>query len=66
MTRRLRLALALTLTLCSTADAAPPAITHLFPAGGQRGTSVSVTAAGTFASWPVQVWASGKGLTVTN
>ncbi len=55
--------LLLTLTVCSMADAAPPNITHLFPAGGQRGTKVSVVAAGTFA-WPVQVWAS-KGLTVT-
>jgi Bacterial pre-peptidase C-terminal domain len=59
-----RLSLLILLMLCPIAVAAPPTITHLFPAGGQRGTKVSVTAVGTF-SWPVQVWASDKGITVT-
>lgn len=42
--------------------AAPPTPTYLFPAGGQRGTTVEVTAAGTFAAWPVHVWVSGRGV----
>ena len=46
----------LLLAVCNSASAAPT-IAHLFPAGGQRGTTVSVTAAGTFPSWPVGVWA---------
>jgi len=37
---------------------AAPTLTHVFPAGGQRGTKVVVTCAGTF-TWPVQVWAPG-------
>src|SRR5256885_11248728 len=49
---------------CNFAHAAPPAVTSLFPAGGQRGTTVEVTAAGTFERWPVQAWASGRGLEV--
>lgn len=44
--------------------AAPPSITYLYPAGAQRGTTVEVTAAGTFDKWPVKLWASGKGLTL--
>lgn len=38
--------------------AAPPTLTHLYPAGGQRGTKVVVTATGSF-TWPVKVWAPG-------
>jgi hypothetical protein len=37
---------------------APPTLAHLFPAGGQRGTTITVTCTGTF-SWPVKVWAPG-------
>lgn len=44
---------------------AAPNVTHLFPAGGQRGTTVTVAAAGTFPAWPVKVWASGKGVAAT-
>src|SRR4051812_45990265 len=51
--------------LGSIASAAPPTVTYLYPAGGQRGTTVEVTAAGTFERWPVQVWAGDKSLTVT-
>jgi hypothetical protein len=40
-----------------------PGVTHLFPAGGQRGTTVEVTAAGSFDTWPVGVWASRPGVT---
>ena len=43
--------------------AAAPVLSHLFPAGGQRGTKVAVTATGTF-TWPVQVQAPGVEVTV--
>jgi hypothetical protein len=42
----------------STVLAAAPTLTHLYPAGGQRGTTVQVTATGTF-DWPVKVWSPG-------
>jgi hypothetical protein len=38
-------------------------VTFLSPAGGQRGTTVEVTAGGSFDKWPVEVWVSGKGVT---
>ena len=57
-TRTLALAFALAL-LPSLAHAAAPALTHLFPAGGQRGTKVTVTCAGNTAMWPVGVTAPG-------
>lgn len=38
--------------------AAAPTLSHLFPAGGQRGTTVSLTCHGKF-EWPVRVHASG-------
>ena len=44
--------------------AAPPTVNTLFPAGGQRGTAVSVTADGAFPRWPVQAWVDGKGVDV--
>jgi hypothetical protein len=44
---------------------APPNVTHLFPSGAKRGTTVEVTAGGTFERWPVKGWASDKGITVT-
>jgi hypothetical protein len=43
--------------------AAPPSVTYLFPAGGQRGTTVEVSAGGTFERWPIQVRASNAGIT---
>ncbi len=49
----------------SSALAAPPAVTSLFPAGGPRGGTVEVTATGTLDPWPAKVWASRPGLTVT-
>jgi hypothetical protein len=48
---------------CSSASAAPPALTNLYPAGAQRGTSVEFTATGTLDA-STKVWASGKGVTV--
>src|SRR4051812_34577592 len=47
-----------------TASAAPPTLTHFFPAGAQQGSVVEVTAGGTFERWPVQAWADGKGVEV--
>lgn len=46
------------LLIASQAPAAPPTLTQLFPAGGQRGSRVVVTCTGSF-SWPVKVWAPG-------
>jgi len=42
--------------VAAAATTAPPTVTGLFPAGGQRGQTVEVTAAGTFDRWPPQVW----------
>lgn len=45
--------------------AAPPKVDHFFPAGGQRGQTVVVTAAGDFSTWPVQVWSDQPGVMAT-
>ncbi len=45
--------------------AAGPEVRWLYPAGGQRGTTVEVTAGGKFEAWPVQSWADRPGLTIT-
>ena len=47
------------------ATAAPPELTYLYPAGGQRGETVKVTAAGAFANWPPEVWVDREGIDVT-
>ena len=49
---------------CNSAHAGAPTVTSLFPAGAQRGTTVEITAAGTFERWPVQAWVSGRGVSV--
>ena len=41
---------------------APPTLTNVFPAGGQRGTKVVVTCAGSF-TWPAKVWSPGIDVT---
>ncbi len=43
-------------------SAAAPTLTHVFPAGGQRGTKVAVKCTGTF-TWPVKVDAPGVDVT---
>lgn len=53
-------ALVLALVLNAAALAAPPDATSLFPAGGTIGTSVAVTATGTFNAWPVQILSSSS------
>ena len=50
--------------LVESAPAAAPKLDHLYPAGAQRGTSVAVTATGTFATWPAKVFVEGAGVTV--
>ncbi len=62
--RRAAVCLALFLCFASPLHAAPPKVNFFFPAGGQRGQSVSVFAAGEFSSWPVQIWSDRPGLTV--
>ena len=57
-------ATACALLVCSgVLSAAEPVLNHLSPVGGQQGTTVSVTAAGKFAPWPVQVWVDAPGIT---
>jgi hypothetical protein len=45
-----------------TAFAAPPTLDHLYPAGGQQGTTVTVNVVGKTDPWPVQVWTDTPGL----
>ncbi len=52
------------LLLTAIASAAPPAVTTLNPAGGERGSTVAVVATGTFDAWPVRVWSSSPGIAV--
>src|SRR4051794_24889097 len=46
------------------ASARPPTLDRLFPAGGQRGRTVAVTASGSFDRWPVEGWADDPGITI--
>jgi len=52
------LVLAIYLLCARDASAAPPTLSHVFPAGGQRGAKSVVTCAGKF-DWPVKVDAPG-------
>ncbi|MBI3465729.1 MAG: PPC domain-containing protein [Planctomycetes bacterium] len=45
--------------------AAPPDLKYLYPAGAQQGQTVELTAAGSFAQWPVQTWVDRPGVAVT-
>lgn len=49
----------------STLFAAGPELRSLMPAGGQRGATIEVAAAGNFPKWPVQAWIDRPGLTLT-
>lgn len=64
LARRVAAAPLICAVACSTVWAAPPQLRHFFPAGGCRGTSVNVTAAGTFDTWPTGVWVDRAGLVV--
>jgi hypothetical protein len=57
--------IALIAVLASPTLAGPPAYDRLFPPGGRRGTVVNLKAEGTFSSWPLKVWISGKGIEAT-
>ncbi len=39
-----------------------PTLDYLFPAGGQRGTNVTVTVGGKLEPWPAKMWADSPGL----
>jgi len=58
-------AASLLLVALSTVSAAEPSLTHLYPAAGQQGTTVSVTASGKFDPWPAQVWVDAPGVAFT-
>lgn len=58
------LALILAASQACSALAAPPKLDHLFPAGTSRDATRTVTAGGTFANWPPQVWVDREGLDV--
>ena len=64
--RRLLLLLvaAAVLSPCCVASlyAAPPDVKYFDPPGAQSGKATDVRAAGTFATWPVQTWASDAGI----
>src|SRR5690348_4761984 len=47
------------------AHPAGPEVRTLFPAGGQRGTTVEVELAGKQETWPVSAWANTPGLSFT-
>ncbi len=51
--------------LCGESLSAPPAVSTLTPAGGQRGTSVTLSATGAFDQWPAKVWCDTSVVTVT-
>jgi hypothetical protein len=57
--------LALLLAAHSQAGAKPPTLDSLFPAGAQRGQTLTVTAAGTFNQWPPRVWTDDEEIAVT-
>lgn len=42
--------------LTAAVSAAPPTVKNFFPAGVQRGQSITVIAAGDFSAWPAHVW----------
>ena len=55
---------ALILLTPSTLFAAAPTLAQLFPPGGQRGQTVTVTASGSFSPWPVQAWCDSKDIKI--
>jgi len=61
----LPMCLGLNLLLTSSLAAAPPTVTHLFPAGLERGKTAVIAAAGTLEPWPVEIWVDRPGVKVT-
>jgi len=58
------LAVAMLVGAIQQAAAAGPQVRSLLPSGGQRGTTVEVTAGGTFPTWPLQTWVDRPGVTI--
>lgn len=55
----------ISLFTASTTFAAPPKLDYLYPAGASRGGHISISAGGTFSSWPVQAWVEpAQGVTI--
>jgi hypothetical protein len=50
--------------ISATAFGAGPEVKSWYPAGGQRGSTVEVTASGNYPEWPVQTWVSRAGVTL--
>lgn len=48
------------------ATAKPPTLTLLYPAGGPRGQTTAVTAAGNFDHWPAHTWTNHRGVTIAS
>lgn len=46
------------------AHAAPPKVTGVFPSGGGRGQTVTLTVSGEFSAWPVETWVDRPGVTL--
>ena len=51
--------------MCVATHAAAPTLDHFYPAGGQQGTTVSVSVVGKTDPWPAKVWTDTTGLTFT-
>ena len=50
------------LFLSVSARAEVPTLDYLFPAGGQRGTNVTISVGGKLEPWPAKIWADTPGL----
>ncbi len=50
------------LVLTAPAHAEVPTLDYLFPAGGQRGTNVTISVGGKLEPWPAQIWSDSPGL----
>ncbi len=52
-------------TLQLTCLADPPAVEHIFPSGFTRGATIQASLGGKFETWPLQVWVSCPGVSLT-
>ena len=50
--------------LALSAEAAPPTLEYIFPAGAARGQTVTLTAAGQWPAWPLDIWTDRRDVTV--
>jgi len=51
--------------VATVARADGPTLDYLFPAGGQRGKTVELTAGGKFPNWPIKAWTDSPAIHVT-